>query len=72
MALQNNTFSFNGWFISDVLDIDFENRKLAVYIPKLMPALSGDSLVETEIPTSTTNNISGLVFNQTVKIRNSM
>ena len=65
--------TFERYFIADVLDIDFVNRRLAVYIPKLMPGIAGDQAFEATIQTVDTGSISGLQnYNSTMKIKNSL
>jgi len=73
MAIENNQYNFNDYFIADVLNIDFVNRRLAVYIPKFMPGVAGNQEISATIQTSNNPNISGLQsFNTVIKTKNSI
>jgi hypothetical protein len=72
MAIENNNPSFTGYFIADVLEVDRSERKVSVYIPKFMPGMPGGQQVSSSVTTTTNPNITGLNYNTTIKIRNSM
>ena len=72
MALQNNSFSFNGFFVGDVLEIERETRRVAVYMPKLMPGIGGDSQISSSVSTASGTGVTGLNFSETVRVRNSV
>jgi hypothetical protein len=73
MAIENNQYNFNNYFIADVLNIDFNNRRLAVYIPKLMPGVAGNQEISAVIQTSNNPNVSGLQsFNTVINTKNSI
>jgi hypothetical protein len=73
MAIENNQYNFNNYFVADVLNIDFTNRRLAVYIPKLMPGVAGNQEISAQIQTSNNPNVSGLQsFNNVISTKNSI
>jgi hypothetical protein len=73
MAIENNIANFNGFFIADVLGIDKAKRRLAVHIPKLMPAIAnGADPRSADISTSLNTIVDGINFSQTIKIRNTI
>jgi hypothetical protein len=73
MAIENNIANFNGFFIADVLGIDKAKRRLAVHIPKLMPAIAnGADPKSADISTSLNTIVDGINFSQTIKIRNTI
>jgi hypothetical protein len=72
MSIQNNSFSFMGYFVGDVLEVDQTSRRVAAYLPKLMPGIGGENQLSSSIPTSEGGSVEGLNFSQTVRVRNSM
>jgi hypothetical protein len=71
MGITNNSFDFDNTVIGIVLEIDRAERRVAVYIPKMMPALSEYEAYSRVVNTSNGAQIVGTEFNSTVKIRNS-
>lgn len=71
MALENKITKLNDYFIGSVLEFDLITRKVAAHIPKLMPAISNDSPYSLESPTSSSVNISGVEYSNTITTRNS-
>jgi hypothetical protein len=72
MAIENNSLDFSGRFIGTVLEVDIPKRRLAVYIPKLMPGIIGQSSISSQIETTSNPNVGALTFSPTINIRNSM
>jgi hypothetical protein len=73
MAIENNVANFNGFFIADVLGVDKTKRRLAVHIPKLMPAIAnGADPRSSETITSSNTIVDGINFSQTIKVRNTI
>jgi hypothetical protein len=72
MAIENNNPNFSGYFIADVLEVDRSERRVSVYIPKFMPGMPGGSQISSSIITTTNPNITGLNYNTTIKVRNSI
>lgn len=72
MALENNSTNFMGFMVGDVLEVEQASRRVAVYLPKLMPGIGGDTQVSSDVQTSQSASVSGLNFSQTIRVRNSM
>jgi hypothetical protein len=72
MPIENNSSNFFGYFIGEVLEIDRTTRRLSVYISKFMTGIAGDQQVSTSIQTTTVQNIEGVNYNTSIRIRNSM
>jgi len=72
MALQNNEVNLNNFFIADVVEINPSTRRLAVYIPKLMPGIPNGASLSSNILTTNNPNVSGVNYTQTINIRNSI
>jgi hypothetical protein len=64
---------FSDLFVGIVLETDIVNRKLAVHIPKLMPAIPETTNYSTLIPTNAgVINVEGVEFNPLTKIKNTI
>jgi hypothetical protein len=72
MAINVNSFNFDDTVVGVVLDIDKDTRRVAVHIPKIMPAISEYTPYSRVVGTSNGTRVIGTEFNSTVKIRNSM
>jgi hypothetical protein len=71
MAMLNKINIDNDYFIGRVLEIDKTTREVSVHISQLMPAITSET--SQVIQSQTTNNlkISGVDYNNTLKLRNS-
>jgi hypothetical protein len=64
---------FSDLFIGIVLETDVLTRRLGIYIPKLMPAISESSSYSSEISTNSNNAfIEGVKYNTTLKVKNTI
>jgi hypothetical protein len=72
MALENNSINLRDFFIADVVEVNPSTRRLAVYIPKLMPGIPNGQSSSSNILTSNNPNVSGVSYSQTIDIRNSI
>lgn len=71
-AINNKIMDLSEYFIGTVMEIDIPTRRVAVYVPKLMPGIAGGSANMMESPTTTNGAIENISYNATVKLRNSI
>jgi hypothetical protein len=72
MSITNKIDSLEEFFVGTVIKIDKETRRTAVYIPRLMPAISAGSEFQLKTPTTDNFNITGTEYNDLITIKNSI
>jgi hypothetical protein len=72
MAMINKINEFSTHIIGKVIHSDRATRRVAVFLPKLMPAIAQRDEHSIEIPTANNIIVNGIDYDSTIKIANTI
>lgn len=72
MHVTDDFTDFSGYFVGQVMELDRENRKASIYLPKLMPAISNSEVRNIKQYTDVGNLSSSVAIDQYVTLTNGL